>query len=238
MYDDIVLQVPRSREKVVLNKDDYGDFIRFAVKDADNSVKDLTGWAGRVLALSSESGVTYMVSGSVTLISGAEGTCKYTVTGTDTDTGGRFPARLILTSGAVVTTVSGWEIHVYPYAATPALTEYCTVNDVLADKNIYTLLRLQDYSPEDIREKIQKWSAYIDKKFANAGVTASSSDENIVQLCKLYVYTDVAQGLPTAEASGEVRTSYLGITAQWRAHINDILAQYAIDVPAPVFTEP
>src|SRR3989337_175923 len=129
MFDDIVLTVGRTREKVELNKDDSGDTIQFTVKNPDAALKDLTGWGGRVIAFSSDTGTTYMVSGSIALIYAASGTCSYTVTGTDTDTGGRFPARLILTSGTAQSTVSGWEILVMPFSSTPVMNEYCPYYD-------------------------------------------------------------------------------------------------------------
>lgn len=234
MYDDIVLKIPRDYEKVELNQDDSGDFIRFAVKQPDEAVKDLTGWSGRVVAYSSPTGTTYMVSGAIALISGSEGTCSYTVTGTDTDTGGRFPAYLILTSGVQVVTVAGWQIHVMPRAAVPTLTEYCTVQDVLGDANAYSLLRLEDYAVMDVLDKIQKHSANIDKKIG----AQSSSDEVIVQLCKYMVLCDIASGLPAAKASGEDRISLLGVVAKWESYIRDTLADYGYGVPAPLFTLP
>ena len=234
MYDSIELKVPRDYEKVELNQDDSGDLIRIAVKQPDESVKDLTGWSGRVVAYSSPTGTTYMVSGAIAIISGSEGTCSYTVTGIDTDTGGRFPAYLILTSGAHVVTIAGWQIHVMPRAATPSLTEYCTVEDILGDSNAYSLLRLEDYPVMDIREKIQKHSANIDKKIG----TQSSSDEVIAQLCKYMVLADIASGLPAAKAQGEDRISLLGVVAKWESYIRETLADFGYGVPAPLFTEP
>lgn len=234
MLDDIVLTVGRTREKVQLNKDDSGDTIRFTVKNPDATLRDLTGWAGRVIAFSSDSGTTYMVSGSITLISGTAGTCSYVISGTDTDTGGRFPARLILTSGTAQSTVSGWEILVTPYSTTPTITEYCTINDVLGDENAYRLLRLQDYAPEDIRKNIQTASATIDKKIGSQ----SASDEVIVQLCKYMVLSDIGSGLPTAEADGEKRVSILGVVAKWDKYVADTLADYGYGSPEPLFTSP
>ena len=234
MFDDIVLTVGRTREKVQLNKDDSGDTIRFTVKNPDASLKDLTGWAGRVIAFSSDSGTTYMVSGLITLISGTAGTCSYLISGADTDTGGRFPARLILTSGAAQSTVSGWEILVMPFSATPTISEYCTYYDVVGDENATNLLKLQDYAPEDIRRKIQAASANIDKKIG----TQSSSDEVIVQLCKYMVLSDIGSGLPTAQADGEKRVSILGVVAKWDKYVMDTLADYGYGSPEPVFTSP
>jgi len=234
MFDDIVLTVGRTREKVELNKDDTGDFIRFTVKNPDASLKDLTGWGGRVIAFSSDSGTTYMVSGSITVITGADGTCKYTVTGTDTDTGGRFPARLILTSGTAQSTVSGWEILVMPFSSTPVMNEYCTYYDVVGDMNANSLLKLRDYAPEDIRKKIQAASATIDKKIGSQ----SASDEVIVQLCKYMVLSDIGSGLPTAQADGEKRVSLLGVVAKWDKYIADTLTDYGYGSPTPLFTSP
>lgn len=233
MYADIELRVPFDREKVTLNLGDSGDTIRFTVKQQDASVKDLTGWGGRVIAMSSITGSTYMVSGAIALISGTSGTCSYTISGTDTDTGGRFPALLILTSGTAQVTVSGWEMLVNPYASTPTITEYCTINDVLGDKNAYSLLRLDNYAPEDIREKIQDASATIEKKIG----TQSPSDEVIAQLCKYMVLADIASGLPTAEADGERRVSLLGVVAKWDNWIAQTLADFGYGNLAPRFTE-
>jgi len=234
MYDNIQLRVPRDYEKVELNQNDSGDYIRIAVHQPDESVKDLTGWSGRVVAYSSPTGTTYMVSGAITVISGSEGTVSYAVTGTDTDTGGRFPAYLILTSGVQVVTVAGWQIHVLPRGMVPTLTEYCTVEDVLGDSNAYSLLRLEDYPIMDILDKIQKHSANIDKKIG----TQSSSDEVIVQLCKYMVLADIGSGLPAAKAQGEDRISLLGVVAKWESYIRETLADFGYGVPAPLFSAP
>ena len=232
MFDSIVLTVPRTREEVELNVGDSGDTFAVTVKNPDGTLKDLTGWAGKVIAFSSDSGTTYRVSGAIALTYAFSGTLTYTVSGTDTQTGGRFPARLILTSGTAQSTVSGWEILVSPYATTPAITEYCTINDVLGDQNAYNLLRLKDYSPEQIRKKIQTWSGTIDKKVGSQDV----SDEVIVQLCKYMVLSDIGSGLPTAEADGEKRVSILGVVAKWDRYILETLADYGYGTPTPKFT--
>ena len=234
MFDDITLVIPRTRTTVSLNKDDSADVVRITVQNHDKSVKDLTGWGGRVIAFSSESGSTYMVSGSIALISGSAGTCSYPVSGADTDVGGIFPARLILTSGSAQSTVSGWEIQITPYSVIPTITEYCTINDVLGDKNAYNLLRLQDYDVEEIRRKIQSMSAQIDQKIGSQ----SSGDEVIVQLCKYMVLSDIGSGLPTAEADGEKRVSILGVVAKWDKYISDTFIDYGYGCPDPLFTLP
>jgi hypothetical protein len=234
MYDNITLKIPRDYEKVELNLGDSGDFIRIAVQQPDESVKDLAGWGGRVVAYSSPTGTTYMVSGAITVISGSEGTVSYPVTGTDTDTSGRFPAYLILTSGVQVVTVAGWQIHVVPRGMVPTITEYCTVEDVLGDSNAYTLLRLEDYPVMDILDKIQKHSSNIDNKIG----AQSSGDRVIVQLCKYMVLCDIAGGLPAAKAQGEDRISLLGVVAKWESYIRETLADYGYGVPAPLFSSP
>ncbi len=236
MYNDIILQPPRSNIKVVLNKDDSGDIIRITFNDGPQTAKNITGWGGRVVAFSSESGATYMVSGSITVISGSAGTLSYTVSGADTDTGGRFPARLTLTSGVQAVSVTGWEIHVTPIGSTPSKTEYCSVSDVLnTDKNLYTLLRLESYSPEDIRVKIQEWSARI-----NSMIGAQSSGDDVIRLlCQYLIFIDIGNGLPAAQRTGDDATSYLGTVSKWQTEVDKILADYGYTSdPDPEFTEP
>ncbi len=217
-----------------MNLGDSGDFIRFTVHDYDDTVKDLTGWGGRVVAYSSPTGTTYMVSGALTLVSGTDGTCHYVISGADTDVGGIFPAHLILTSGVSQVSVAGWQFLVSPFVASPTITEYCTVEDIQSDENAYKLLRLEDYKSEDIRTKIRLHSAVIDKRIGQQ----SSDDEVIVQLCKYMVLADIASGLPAAQADGETRISLLGIVSKWENWIRETMSDYGWGSPTPVWISP
>ena len=121
-----------------------------------------------------------------------------------------------------------------PFSTTPVMNEYCTYYDVVGDMNANSLLKLQDYTPEDIRKKIQAASAIIDQKIGSQ----SASDEVIVQLCKYMVLSDIGSGLPTAQADGEKRVSILGVVAKWDKYISDTFSDYGYGSPEPLFSSP
>jgi hypothetical protein len=78
--------------------------INFTLKDANDTVVDITG-ATLLLKAQKEGASALKFSGSMTIVSGTDGTCKYNVADGDIDEAGRYYAEIEATfpSGSVQT---------------------------------------------------------------------------------------------------------------------------------------
>lgn len=82
---------------------DVGYDINFTLQDANGSAFDLSG-ATLTFRAQLEGSTTAGVSGSGTVVGAEAGTCKYTPTGTDFATAGRYYAEVEVTIGQQVIT--------------------------------------------------------------------------------------------------------------------------------------
>lgn len=77
-------------------QNDKGYDLNFTLKDADDAVIDISG-ATLLMNVQQETGTAIKFSGSMTIVSGTAGTCKYTPAATDFDTVGDHYAEIQIT---------------------------------------------------------------------------------------------------------------------------------------------
>jgi hypothetical protein len=87
--------------------------INFTLTDANGAAFDLTG-ATLVFNAQKQDATTLKFTGSMTIVSAAAGTCKYTVGNTDFDEAGDYYAEIQVTNGSKVVTFGGIVIRVKP----------------------------------------------------------------------------------------------------------------------------
>lgn len=85
--------------------------INFTLQDANGAAFDLTSGT-LLLKVQKEDVSTVKFSGSMTIVSAAAGTCKYTVQATDFDEAGNYHAEIEVTIGTKVVTFTNIRIMV------------------------------------------------------------------------------------------------------------------------------
>jgi hypothetical protein len=98
-----------------LVQNDKGIDIAFTLQQSDGSAINLTG-ASLKLKAQHQNTDTLTVDGAMTIITAAEGTCKYTTTGTDFTTPGKYDAEIEITfsGGTKIQTFPNILIEVLP----------------------------------------------------------------------------------------------------------------------------
>lgn len=90
------------RKTIEVIQGDYGYDINFTLQDDDGNIENITG-ATLTFKAQRQGSSTINVSGTMTIVDGASGQCKYTVQNGDFDEAGEYYAEIELNAGKVVT---------------------------------------------------------------------------------------------------------------------------------------
>lgn len=97
-------------------QNDKGYDLNFTLKDADDVVIDITGGTPISFKAQKEGGTALKFTGSMSIVTGTAGTCKYTIGATDFDEVGRYQCEVevTLSSGSKVITFGDIIVTVKP----------------------------------------------------------------------------------------------------------------------------
>ena len=87
--------------------------LNFTLQDYAGNAMNITG-ATLALKVQKEHATSLKFTGSMSIVSGAAGTCKYTVQSTDFDEAGKYDAEIEVTISTQVVTYTGIKINVRP----------------------------------------------------------------------------------------------------------------------------
>jgi len=101
--------IKSDKPKLTVVQGDYGYDLNFTLKDSAGTVVNITG--GSLKLKAQKKGQTALAfNGTMTIVSGSAGTCKYTVVNGDFATAGEYYAEIELTLGGVVQTFQDFVI--------------------------------------------------------------------------------------------------------------------------------
>lgn len=92
-----------------LVQNDYGYDLNFTLQDNDGNALDITGGT-LAINVQKENSTAVKFTGSMSIISGPAGTCKYTVVDGNFAEAGRYDAEVQLTLGSQIVTFTGIKI--------------------------------------------------------------------------------------------------------------------------------
>lgn len=99
--------------KIEIVEGDKAYDLNFTLQDYNGNAINLSG-STLSLKVQKEHETTLKFTGSMTIVSAANGTCKYTVQETDFDAPGTYDAEIEITNGTQIVTYSNIKIYVKP----------------------------------------------------------------------------------------------------------------------------